>query len=494
MIIKRIIHPTRKPKPGSIALFTTVSSPASPPPDPLISDAVSILTHHRSKSRWSTLRSLHPYGFTPSQFSEITLRLRNNPHLSLRFFLFTRRFSLCSHDVGSCSTLIHILARSRLKSHASEVIRLALRLADDEDEDEDRVLKLFRSLIKSYNRCGSAPFVFDLLVKSCLDSKEIDGAVMVMRKLSSRGISLQISTCNALVSEVSRRRGASNGYKMYREVFGLDDVIKVDEGTKKRLGKVKPNANTFNSMMMSFYREGETEMVERIWREMEDEVGCSPNGYSYCVLMEAYCARGLMSGAEKIWEEMKVKGVVFDVVAYNTMIGGLCSNLEVKKANELFREMGLKGIECTSLTYEHLVNGYCKVGDVESALVVYREMKRKSFEAEGLTIEALVDGLCGRDRDRVVEAAEMVKDAVRESEFYPSRKCYELLIKRLCEEGMMERALNIQAEMVGKGFKPSQETYRAFIDGYGIAVDEKTSALLAIEMAESLKLRAEEES
>lgn len=58
----------------------------------------------------------------------------------------------------------------------------------------------------------------------------------------------------------------------------------------------------------------------------------------------------------------------------------------------------------------------------------------------------------------------------------------------------MDRALNIQAEMVGKGFKPSQETYRAFIDGYGIVGDEETSALLAIEMAESLKLRAEEES
>ncbi|EOA31907.1 hypothetical protein CARUB_v10015136mg [Capsella rubella] len=492
MILTRIINPTRKLKPDSIlsiSLFTTVSSP---PSDPLISDAVSILTHHRSKSRWSTLRSLHPYGFTPFQFSEITLRLRNNPHLSLRFFLFTRRFSLCSHDVGSCSTLIHILARSRLKSHASEVIRLALRLADDNEEGENRVLKVFRSLVKSYNLCGSAPFVFDLLVKSCLDSKEIDGAVMVMRKLRSRGISLQISTCNALVSEVSRRRGAFNGYKMYREVFGLDDV-KVDDG-KKMASKVKANASTFNLMMMSFYREGETEMVERIWREMKEEGGCSANGQSYCVLMETYCARGLMSEAEKIWEEMKVKGVVFDVVAYNTMIGGLCGNLEVAKAKELFREMGFKGIECTSLTYEHLVNGYCKVRDVDSALVVYREMKRKGFEAEGLTIEALVEGLCDRNRDKVVEAAEIVKVAVRESEFYPSRECYELLIKRLCEEGKMERALNIQAEMVGKGFKPSQETYRAFIDGYGLAGDEKTSALLAIEMAESLKLRAEEVS
>ncbi|CAA7058583.1 unnamed protein product [Microthlaspi erraticum] len=490
-LIRRILHPTRKPKPDStisISLFTTVSSPPSDHSNPLISDVVSVLTHHRSKSRWSTLRSLHPSGFTPFQFSEITLRLRNNAHLSLRFFLFTRRYSLCSHDVDSCSTLVHILARSRLKTHARELIRLSLRLADDdEDKETDRVSRVFRSLIKSYNRCGSAPFVFDLLVKSCLDSKEIDGAVMVMRKLRSKGINLQISTCNALISEASKRRDASTGYKLYREVFGLDHETRADEAKK-----LKPYVNTFNLMMVSFYREGETEIVEKIWREMEEE-GCSPNAYSYNVLMETYCSRGMMMEAEKIWEEMKLKRLELDVVAYNTMIGGLCRNLEVTKAMELCKEMRLKkGIECTSLTYDHLVKGYCKAGDVDSAMVVYKEMKRKSFEAEGLTIEALVDGLCGGDDDegRVVDAAEIVKEAV---EFYPSRKCYELLVKRLCEVGKMERALKIQAEMVGRGFKPSGETYKAFINGYGSVGDEETSALLAIEMADALKLRGEDD-
>ncbi|CAH8286287.1 unnamed protein product [Eruca vesicaria subsp. sativa] len=305
-----------------------------------------------------------------------------------------------------------------------------------------------------------------------------------MRKLKSRGISLQISTRNALILEVSRRRDASTGYKLCRQVFGLDDVS---------VDKIKPNVNTFNLMMVSFYRKGKTEMVERIWREMDEEVGCVPNAYSYSVLMETYFGRGMMIEAEKIWEKMRLKRVVYDVVAYNTMIGGLCSNLEVTKAKELYGEMGSRQIDCTSLTYDHLVRGYCKVKDVDSAMVVYREMKRKSFEAESLTIESLVEELCDDNKERAVEAAEIVKEAVRESEFLPSQKCYELLIKRLCVKGKMDRALSIQAEMVGRGFKPNQETSNAFIDGYGRAGDEDTSSLLAIEMAESLKLIAEEE-
>ncbi|CAN8270824.1 unnamed protein product [Cochlearia groenlandica] len=499
--IRRILHTTHKPKPNSIiSLFATVSSPPSnnltnpnppPPLDPLISDAVSILTHHRSKSRWSTLRSLNPSGFTPSQFSDITLLLRNNPRLSLRFFLFTRRHGLCTHDITSCSTLVHVLSRSRLKTQACEIIRLALRLssaAAGEDTGDQRVYKLFNSLIKTYNRCGSAPFVFDLLIKSCLDSKLIDGAIMIARKLRSKGINLQISTCNALIYEVSRRKSGLIGYNLYIELF----CYKEDETTKKNVAKIRPNANTFNSMLVSFCREGETDMVEKVWREMV-ELGCDPNGYSYSVLIETYCARGMMCEAEKTWEEMKFKG---DVTVYNTMIGGYCDNLEVLKAKELFVEMGLKGIECTSLTYDHLINGYCKANDFDSGLVVYRETKRKGFEVKGLTIEALVERLCedrNKGRDVVVEVADIVKDAVRESEFYPNRKCYELLIKRLCEEGMMERALNIQAEMVGRGFKPSQEIYKAFIEGYRRSGDEEKSALLALEMVESLKLRTQEE-
>lgn len=81
-----------------------------------------------------------------------------------------------------------------------------------------------------------------------------------------------------MILEVLRCRDVFIGYKLYREVFGLDEV-----------NKVKLNVNIFNLMMVSFYREGEIEMVERIWREMEEEVGCFFNVYSFSVLMEMYC-------------------------------------------------------------------------------------------------------------------------------------------------------------------------------------------------------------
>ncbi|KAL4302653.1 hypothetical protein GQ457_10G022120 [Hibiscus cannabinus] len=78
------------PSSSSSAAAVPDTSPPSEQPDP-ISTVTSILTHHRSKSRWSTVLTLFPSGFTPSQFSQITLQLKNNPHLALRFFLFTKQ-------------------------------------------------------------------------------------------------------------------------------------------------------------------------------------------------------------------------------------------------------------------------------------------------------------------------------------------------------------------------------------------------------------------
>lgn len=231
----------------------------------------------------------------------------------------------------------------------------------------------------TYRLCGSAPFVFDLLVKACLEIKKIDSAIEIVRMLRSRGISPKVGNLNDLVYWVLKVRGGCVGYEVYREVFGLEGDGVVEN--VKRVYKVWPNVHTFNVLMAGFYQDGMVEKVEMIWNEM---VGfdCVPNCYSYSVLMAVYCEEGRVGEAEKLWEEMRVKKVEADVVSYNTMIGGFCKIGEVEKAEELYREMGLNGVESSCATYEHLVNGYCNVGDVDSALLVYKDMCRKGFRPE----------------------------------------------------------------------------------------------------------------
>ncbi|XP_057456352.1 pentatricopeptide repeat-containing protein At2g15980 [Lotus japonicus] len=470
------------PKPLSLFFFS--SSCSQNHQSVVVTTAVSILTNQRSKSRWGYLRSACSDGINPDEFSEIALHLKNKPHLALSFFQWTKSESLCRHNLASYSTIIHLLARGRLKSHASDAIRTALRAPDDDEHrcSDSPPLKLFETLVKTYRECDSAPFVFDLLIEACLESKKsVSPSIEIVRMLLSRGISPKVSTLNSLISRVCKSRGVDAGYAIYREFFRLDEekmeILKRGSGFR-----VIPNVHTYNALMLCCYQDGLVEKVEEIWHEM-GEMECDRNAYSYSVLMAALCEHGRMEDAEKLWEEMREEKIEPDVVSYNTMIGGFCKVGEVGRGEEFFREMGLSGIEGTASTYEHLVRGYCNVRDVDSAVLVYKDMSRRDFRPDASTLDMLIVLLC--DKGKVQEALEFLKHGVGKFDLHPLEKSYEALIKGLCFEGRMEEALKLQADMVGKGFRPHSEIYGAFIDGYIRQGNEEMAGALRKEMLQS---------
>lgn len=319
--------------------------------------------------------------------------------------------------------------------------------------------KLFRALVENYRVCDSAPFVFDLLIKSLLELNKLDPCVDILRMLQSRGIYLNVGTYTELISTALKNKGCFFGYDLFREVYGCDD-------SKGRQGigcKLVPNVHTFNDLMLSFHRNGLLDMVEEVWIQMV-KLNCTGNSYSYSILMAAYVEEGDMEKAEKVWEELRVKGLNPDVVGYNTLIGGYCRTGEVVKGEELYREMAFRGVDGTCVTYEHLIHGYCLAGDADSAMLLYTDMRRKGFKPDSVTIDTLVRVLCCERS--VSEALEFFRVAMENADFVAKESSYELLIKGLCDEGKTEEALKLQAQMAGKGFKPSSCVYGAFIDGY----------------------------
>ncbi|KAL6531820.1 hypothetical protein OROMI_028183 [Orobanche minor] len=461
-------------------LLSSYSPPPRPPPsfsdDALVSAAVSILKHHRSKSRWSHLRSLMATTkTTPSQFSDICLQLRNNPHLVLRFFHFTLHHSLSSHSLSSYATVVHILSRQRLKVHALKVIKSAMCAFSEPQRAAP--IAILGALIKTYRSCDSAPFVFDLLLIACLESKKIDFAIEIYSILKSKHVFLRTNTCNSLIELVSKSRGCFAAYDLYRDIFS-GDVENV--GRNGKCGKgIFQNANTLNVVMIGFYREGLINKVEELWEEFA-RLGCMPNIYSFNVLMAAYCDDRKMEDAVRVWSEMEDKGLNHDLVAYNTLVGGFCRVGEVLKAEEIYREMVTKGVESTCITFEHLVTGYCKIGDLDSALIVYKDMCRKNFSPESSTCNVMIRSLC--EKNEIRSATEVWRAAVEKHGAVMERDNYVNLIRGLCREGKMEEGLKLQAEMVSRGFEPDLEIYGVFIDGYVKEGNETMAGKLRKEM------------
>ncbi|KAM0951543.1 putative tetratricopeptide-like helical domain superfamily, pentacotripeptide-repeat region of PRORP [Dioscorea sansibarensis] len=439
------------------------SDPEADPNETLISTAISILKEHRSRSRWSQLKAiLPPAGISPSATVGILSALRNRPHLALRFFTFSH-----CHDLLSFSAATHIAARSRLRPAALRLLSSAVRLYDSP--------AIFETLTKTYRSFDSAPFVFDLLILANLDAKKFDRAVYITRLLLSRGIQPLLSTSNSLIRSVSKLNGSDAGLGLYQELFGSDNP------------RVSPNVQIFNTLLLAFYQDQQSDRACEIRVEME-RLRVDPNVFTYSILLAGLCKDGKrIREAKELWDEMAGKGIKPDVMAFNTMINGYCEAGEMEMAEGLHRDMVLNGIEATCTTYEHLIRGHCKVGDLETAMMLYKDMKRKGLGAGVALVDEVLDELC--KRARVDDGLVILREEMKREGFSPSRRSYEVLIRGFCERGMIETAAMIQTEMAGRGLEADKNIYDAFVEGYRSIGEEEKVMRLCNEMNHMITLK-----
>uniref|UniRef100_A0A0E0MLN9 Pentacotripeptide-repeat region of PRORP domain-containing protein n=1 Tax=Oryza punctata TaxID=4537 RepID=A0A0E0MLN9_ORYPU len=417
---------------------------------PYAAAAASALTSHRSRSKWSHLSSLTvPDPLPASAVAAVPLLLRRRPHVALTFHLFATRRLLPS---GSPPPLLlsvsaaHVAAASRLRRAAISVLSSAARHYPHS--------QIFAALAATYRRFASAPFVFDLLLLAYLRSRR-DTLAAASPPLApsppppppSSAPSpppRRPSTCTTKSTRARVQGSTAN----YCRPF-------IPSTPSSSLSTVKGSA-----------------MISRLCsRKWIDIHACT------IIRMAAYCDIKEVEKARGLWDEMVEGGIQPDVAAYNTMISGYCGAGEVGTAEEMFKDMEMGGINPSVTTFEWLVRGHCRVGDIDAAMLVRADMSRRGFRMAAEVVEEVVNLLC--QKKRVKEALDVLKEEMRKEEFVPSRECYEVLIRELCEQGEVEVAMRLQAEMAGMGFKAGSEVYCAFVCAYEKAED--------YEMAEKLR-------
>ena len=92
-----------------------------------------------------------------------------------------------------------------------------------------------------------------------------------------------------------------------------------------------------------------------------------------------------------------------------------------------------------------------------------------------------MDELC--QNGRVEDGLDVLREEMKREEFVPTRRSYEVLIRGFCDEGEVEVAIRLQAEMARKGFNASSEVYHAFISAYEKSENYEMVEKLRKEMA-----------
>ena len=90
-----------------------------------------------------------------------------------------------------------------------------------------------------------------------------------------------------------------------------------------------------------------------------------------------------------IFHEMSNKGVILDVVTYNTLIGGFCRVERVQAALELFNSMQAYGQHPDPQTYAILLDEFCKNRRIAKAMALFQEMEEKKVGPQYCVLQHL---------------------------------------------------------------------------------------------------------
>ncbi|CAO1946249.1 unnamed protein product, partial [Urochloa humidicola] len=209
---------------------------------------------------------------------------------------------------------------------------------------------------------------------------------------------------------------------------------------------VKPNTETFNTIIKSFAESGTTRSFYSVFDEMSKK-GLKPNAATFTNALAGFYKEERFDDVGKVIELMKKHGCGETLPVYNVRVQSLCKLGRSGEAKALLDEMVKKGTKPTWVTYSHLVYGFCKQGDLEEAKRLYKEMGMKRLVGDCNFYYMLIHFLCrGGDFD----AALGVYNEIAPKNWVPSFSTMKMLVNGLAASSKVDEAKGIIEKMKEK--------------------------------------------
>lgn len=170
-----------------------------------------------------------------------------------------------------------------------------------------------------------------------------------------------------------------------------------------------------------------------------------PDLVCYTIILQGVIADEDYSRADKLFDELLLLGLAPDVYTYNVYINGLCKQNDIDGAVKMMACMEKLGCEANVVTYNILIKGLVKGGDMSRAKSVWEEMERDGVDRNSHTYDIMIGGFV--EVDDVGYAQGLLEEAFSRN-LVVKRSRTEEVICRLCDKGLMDKALELLAHLV----------------------------------------------
>ncbi|KAK9108709.1 hypothetical protein Sjap_016769 [Stephania japonica] len=162
-------------------------------------------------------------------------------------------------------------------------------------------------------------------------------------------------------------------------------------------------------------------------------------------IVDAYARCFVLCDAQKLFDEMSVR----DVLAWTTLVSGLCAERSGGEALVLFREMTMNGIEPNQYTFSSSLCACAGIALLLHGKQIHARLIRTRFKPNTIVVSSLIDvySKCGR-----LDIGRQVFDLLGRKK--QDVMVWNTMISALAQHGLGEEALEFLDNMVREGVKP----------------------------------------
>ncbi|RWW04812.1 hypothetical protein GW17_00031941 [Ensete ventricosum] len=330
-----------------------------------------------------------------------------NPFRAFEFFELTGKRRGFFHTALSYDTMLFILGRSR---RFKEVWQLLVDM-----RRKDRTLITTRTVQTVLGR----------IAKICSVRQTVES----FRKFRKLCIEFDTNCFNALLRTMCQEKSMSDARNVYHS-------LKHD---------FRPNLQTFN-ILLSGWKSAEE--AEGFFKEMS-ELGVKPDLVSYNCMVDVYCKNREMEKAYKIVDKMRKEGIYPDVITYTSLIGGLGLIGQPDKAKDVLKEMRECGCHPDAAAYNAAIRNFCIARRFGNAFSLMDEMAERGLSPNATTYNLFFR--CFHWANDLVSAWSLYK-RMRTEGCLPNTQSCMFLIRLFSRQEKVGMALELWNDMVQKGF------------------------------------------
>merc|ERR1719390_165255 len=209
-----------------------------------------------------------------------------------------------------------------------------------------------------------------------------------------------------------------------------------------------------------------TRQVERlfaVYAEMRER-GIVVNTVTYNTLLDACARSGCMDRAPALMAEMRAAGVAPDRITYSALVKGHCFSGDVDAAFAVLAEMqDTDSLVPDEMLYNSLLDGCAKEHRLQEALDLFATMRARGVRPSNFTLCTLVK-LLGRAR-RLPQAFGILDELCGAGGLRPNVQVYTCLMTACMDNGQLDKALQLQNEVIDAGCQPDAKLYNALVRG-----------------------------